>query len=261
MKSNLDIEIAGSLGAAPDLLPFIPELLGDLWELGGSSQTMHDLLKPLNLPPRSTRVLDLGCGKGSVIITLALKSDFEVWGVDAFEPFINEAVRRAGKLEISDQCHFRRADLKDVINEKNVFDVVIYSAVGSILGGIESTISKLRRCVRPGGYILIDDAFLAEDADTHPPGYELCKSHKETLKGLMANGDELLKEVIISPEEMKKINQKNTNLIRQRAERLALKHPEMADVFFEYVEEQKRESEIIETVMHPAVWLLQRCGS
>ena len=109
-----------------------------------------------------------------------------------------------------------------------------------------------------GGY---HRTFLAEDADTPPPGYELYKSHKDTLKGLMANGDKLLKEVIISPEEMKKINQKNTNLIRQRAERLALKHPEMADAFFEYVEEQKRESEIIETAAHPAVWLLQRCGS
>jgi hypothetical protein len=51
---------------------------------------------------------------------------------------------------------------------------------------------------------------------------------------------------------------KYTELIRRRAEKLAKLHPEVADSLYGYVEKQEHESEIMETTVTSAVWLLQR---
>lgn len=57
---------------------------------------------------------------------------------------------------------------------------------------------------------------------------------------------------------MKALNRKATGLIRNRAEKLAELHPEAADSLLGYVGKQERESEIMETTVTSAVWLLQR---
>jgi hypothetical protein len=51
---------------------------------------------------------------------------------------------------------------------------------------------------------------------------------------------------------------KYTELIRRRAKKLAKLHPEHVDSLYGYVEKQEHESEIMETTVTSAVWLLQR---
>lgn len=68
MLDNFEIEIAKSLDAKPELLPFIPELVADIWALGSSPDLAVEILKPVDLSPQTTRVLDFGCGKGAVSI-------------------------------------------------------------------------------------------------------------------------------------------------------------------------------------------------
>ncbi|HSM16464.1 MAG TPA: hypothetical protein VK845_05630, partial [Gemmatimonadales bacterium] len=75
---------------------------------------------------------------------------------------------------------------------------------------------------------------------------------------LTAHGDEVLREVIIPVEDIRDTNQRQTALIRKRAESLARRYPDAADAFAQYVERQERECALLETDVVSAVWLLQR---
>ena len=112
MSDRQDREVAESLDATPDLLPFLAELLADVPELGGNVETIAAVLQAVELPAKATRVLDLGCGKGSVGIRLAQESGFNVKGVDLFEPFVREAKRRAVAANVEGLCRPRQNDVQ-----------------------------------------------------------------------------------------------------------------------------------------------------
>lgn len=258
MNERQQREIAESLDATPELLPFIPELLADLWALGSSLNVIVELLRPLGLPPETTRVLDLGCGKGAVALTLAQEFGFQALGVDFFEPFVREARQCAEEMGVASRCQFVCTDMRDALREARGFDVVIYASIGGVLGKIDECVAKLRQCVRPGGYMLIDDVFITYPNRIDSPWYEYRANHEETLRQLTTHGDALLREVIIPTGDVKAFNRQCTERIRKRAEKLAKLHPAAADSLFWYVEKQERESEIMETTVTSAVWLLQR---
>ena len=73
-------DIANYFDIPPKLLPFIPELFKDLWELGSSPKVVLEWISHLKLPAYKTKVLDLGCGKGAVSITLARELKFNILG-------------------------------------------------------------------------------------------------------------------------------------------------------------------------------------
>ncbi|KAB2878873.1 class I SAM-dependent methyltransferase [bacterium] len=258
MLDIFEIEISKSLDAKPELLPFIPELLADLWELGSSTDLVVELFRPLNLSPKTTRVLDLGCGKGAVSITLAHKLGFQVFGIDGFRPFLEEAKLKSKEHNVSDLCHFEYGDIRESIKKDEIFDIVIYAAIGDVLGGFNECVGKLRHTIRPGGYMLIDDGFLKESVKIEKERYGHYVSHGETVKQLTSFGDILLKEKVFTAEETRTMNKKYTVMIRQRAKKLANDHPELADSFFWYLRNQEEECEILETDVVGAVWLLQR---
>jgi ubiquinone/menaquinone biosynthesis C-methylase UbiE len=258
MSDSLDRDAATALEATPAVLPFLPALLADIWALGSSPDTAVDLLRRLDLPPQTTRVLDLGCGKGAVAITLARELGFRVTGIDALPAFVEEARRRAADAGVASLCEFQQGDLRDALDRSEQVDVAIYAAVGPILGDQERTVEQLRRVVRPGGYILIDDVFLVDPTSAPPPGYEGYAGHDETIRHLTAHGDMLVQEVISTVPETEAENERNTALIRNRAVALARQQPRHAELFFEFVERQERESYVLETAVASAVWLLRR---
>jgi cyclopropane fatty-acyl-phospholipid synthase-like methyltransferase len=258
MDDEQQQEIARAFETTPELLPFFPELLADLWELGSSLEVIVDAIRPLELPEGQTRLLDLGCGKGAVSITLAKEFGFQALGVDLFEPFVQEARARAEEMHVGALCQFVHGDMRDAVRSYRSFDVAVYAAVGGVLGTWDECVAKIRRCVRPEGLMVIDDCYLAGDDKVDRPGCEHYVGHEETLQQLTAHGDTLLREVTLSQEYMKSVNSGYVESVRKRAEKLSKKHPEAADMLRGYVENQERESEIIETRLVVAVWLLQR---
>lgn len=257
MTERLEQDVAAALETTPELLPFIPELLADLWVLGASLDIIVELLGQLGLP-RPTRVLDAGAGKGAVAITLAEQFGFQVLGIDGFQPFVDEATRQAEARGVSHLCRFEVGDLRDALPTLQDFDAVIYAALGGILGTVDQCVGLLRRPIRPGGYLVIDDGFLAGEARMRDRGYESYAPNEETLALLTAHGDEVLREVIIPVEDIRDTNQQQTALIRKRAEGLASRHPDAADSLAQYVERQERECALLETDVVGAVWLLRR---
>jgi len=75
MDKDTAQKLAQSLTAdSADIIPFLPYLLQDLWELGSSGSEMADLLRRhVSITPGFT-ALDLGCGKGAVSVALASRT-------------------------------------------------------------------------------------------------------------------------------------------------------------------------------------------
>lgn len=249
-------QIATALETTPDLIPFLPELLADIWALGSWPAVIAETLAIRDLP-RSTRVLDLGCGKGAVGIRLARDLGFRVLGVDLFEPFIREARERARREGLDNRCEFRVADARDLLMGEAEFDVVIWAALGGALGSFDRCVGQLRRVVRPNGYIVIDDGFLVSEHPVSRSGYGHYTSQRETRRQLTGHGDELVQETLIPRREVEICNVENNRRIQARAKGLAERFPEHADRLAGYVDSQIAECEILESSIATAVWLLQ----
>ena len=95
MDERQQQEIAQAFDATPELVPFIPELLADLWEMGGSVEVIVDMLRPLSLPAETTRILDLGCGPGRDLIYFKSLGHRPV-GLDGSSAFCEMAREHSG---------------------------------------------------------------------------------------------------------------------------------------------------------------------
>ena len=64
--SDVEEKLAKSLTAeSVELIPYLPYLLQDLWELGSSPKDMVHLISKNIITSEKTKVLDLACGKGA----------------------------------------------------------------------------------------------------------------------------------------------------------------------------------------------------
>ncbi len=251
-------KIAEYFNVVPELVPFIPELLTDLWELGSSPELILQWIHDFDLPPDLIRVLDMGCGKGAVSISLAKKFDFQVKGIDFFEPFLKEAEKKAKEFNVSTLCQFCLADIREAVLSETEYNMVIYTAIGSVLGSLDQSIGKLRLTVNEGGLIIIDDGFLKNSERIDFPGYRYCGSYKDTVDQLTSYGDQIIKEKVFSTEEIRFINQQNTDWISKRADNLAQQFPRQAELFYDFVENEKKECKILEHDVNCAVWMIQK---
>ena len=118
----------------------------------------------------------------------------------------------------------------------------------------------LRSCVRPGGYLIIDDGFLAPGCVVDVSGYETYAEYEETIRRLTAHGDKLIAEHLPTPQETQRLYAAETDAIRRRAVQLAREHPDAAPVLNQYAARQQTETELAAHAVRAAVWLLQRAG-
>lgn len=144
-----------------------------------------------------------------------------------------------------------------MLGREKQYDVALLLSVGPVLGDYEQTIAALRRLVRVGGYIVIEDGFLAEEL-AHQPLAEGYAGHSETVRQLTACGDVVALEVICPTEQTRSVNQRNTELIRQRASLVRAIHPAFEQLIDEYVARQERETQILGTDVLCAIWVLRR---
>jgi cyclopropane fatty-acyl-phospholipid synthase-like methyltransferase len=236
----------------------VPELLADLWDLGGWYEVIVELLRPLGLPAGDTRVLDLGCGKGAVSIHLAEHLGFQSHGVDFFTPFVEDGRSRAEEHGVKHLCTFEVADMREAVDRLEGFDAAVYASVGGVLGDHSSTVRLIRQTVRPGGYIVVDDGYLAGSEQPDQSGWGHYVSHDETVKRLTVHGDDLIREVRIPAEDRLAIDQRYFEAIARRASAIAERHPDLADALTRHVELQRKEGRVWERRVESALWLLRR---
>lgn len=253
--STLKDDVAESLGGNLKILPYLPELLSDLPELGGSSELIVELIKSLNLNLTSeSTCLDLGCGKGLISINIAKHFGVNVFGIDGMLPFIRQALENAANHNVSHLCTFEYADIKYKAALLRNYDIVILSAVGNLWGDFYNTLSALKDCTKDDGIIIIDDGYTVDgEGNEH-----LYQSRKNSLRDISDCGLDVITEYVIADEEIKQTNENNTRLIKERAEQLKKEHPEKSNLFDEYVKRQVTETELFGTKIKCVVWVLKK---
>lgn len=106
----------------------------------------------------TTRLLDVGCGPGSVTIDLASRASAgDVVGVDASGAVI-EVARKAAAEAGRANVRFEVADAYELPFEDASFDVVHAHQVLQHLTDPIAALREMRRVARPGGYVAVRDA-------------------------------------------------------------------------------------------------------
>ncbi|RJP70058.1 MAG: class I SAM-dependent methyltransferase [Ignavibacteriales bacterium] len=251
---NLKI-IADAYEAEIEVVEFLPYLLQDLWALGSyPDQTVEEILS-LNLPKETTRILDLGCGKGILGISLAKRFGYKVKGIDAFSSFIEFAKEKSKEYNVSNHTEFVCGDIKEMIENESGYTVAVLSSVGQIWGSYTSTIKKIRECVLPGGYIILEEGFLVENSGIENQNYI---SYESIVNQITAAGDEIVKETIFPGEWLIELNKQNNKFIQQRAAELYEKYPGKAEIIKQYAHRQIAECEFLEKNFRSAMWVLKK---
>jgi 2-polyprenyl-3-methyl-5-hydroxy-6-metoxy-1,4-benzoquinol methylase len=257
LDNRQKIQVAEGFDATPKLIPFIPYLLQDLFELGSSSEIIIDILDSLHLN-KKTKVLDLACGKGAVSINIAKQLGFACKGIDLFKPFIDIANQKAVEFGVEHLCPFEVEDINDAVKKEKKYDIVILASAESLLGEVDEAIGKLRECIKNDGFIIYDGAYLNENSNIDNPDYSVIKRYSETIAQLTSFGDEIIREVTIPSGETMKINNSYTEAIRIRALELVQLHPDKKILLLGYVKKQEEECSIIENDITGCIWCIRK---
>ena len=252
---------ARAFGAAPRLLPYIPRLLAGLWSLGVPPETVVKLLQDQDCAAEADTVLDLGCGKGAISITLARQFGFRVYGIDFFAPFIEEARERARDLGVSDICRFETGDIKKTVRGSADYDMVMLIWMGSVLGSAGESVQQIRRLVRPQGYMVIGDGCLKGDAKADHPFLYRFTSRDIMLKQLTMYGDVIQKEMVIPPDTINPFYRDYIDSLKRGAEECATGHPEHAGILWEYVNTHEEICRTMEDTIASCLWMLKKEGT
>lgn len=237
-------------------LPLLPELLAGLDALGSDPDEVVAALDRLGAAA-GWRALDLGCGKGAASLALAERLGCEVLGIDAFPPFLDSARLAAIRRGVASRCRFERGDIRERLAREADYDVVLLLAVGPLLGDHAATLAGLRRQVRSGGLIVIEDCVLL-DAHSAPAGYEGYAGHAETRSRLERHGDRIVHERLLSPEETAAVNAHCNERIRAAAAGLKARRPDTASLVDAYLASQERECRALERDLIGTLWVLRR---
>ena len=248
---TIEEKLAKSLTAESiELIPYLPYLLQDLWELGSSPRDVIGMIIDHIPVSNQTKVLDLACGKGAVSVNLASEFRFLVKGIDIIPEFIDFAINKSKEFGVGELCEFVVGDITESVKIEKGYDIVILGAVGDVLGKPEETIILLKNTVKKGGYIIIDDAYGKDNTDAK----YLTKN--QWLKIFKNIGVRLIDEKIIEDDELASINDQQQEFIVKRANELKKELPEKAHLFESYIKSQLKECEELENDISGVTLLL-----
>lgn len=249
---SVEEKLAKSLTADSTLLiPYLPYLLQDLWELGSSPEGILDIMAR-HIPVSSdTKILDLACGKGAVSVRLAKALGCRVKGIDIIPEFIEYAGEKAAAYGVDKLCTFEVGDINKAVLAEKEYDVVIFGAVGDVLGTPKEALRKLKGTAKPGGYVLIDDAY----------GYAACDdgyaTREQWLSFISGAGMTLLEEKLLGEDEIKATNDEQLGVIAKRAGALKRLYPDKAKLFDDYVKSQQEECSQLENDIQGVTMLIK----
>jgi SAM-dependent methyltransferase len=163
------------------------------------------LLGEVTQPRQDERHLDLACGKGELLARWARDYGTRGVGVDISKVFLEAARERAAEFGVADRLSFERGDAGAYEAEAGAFDLVTCLGASWIGGGLTGTLDLMRRALRPGGTLLVGEAYWRRE-----PPEEACeilsmeRDDHASLSGtnarFEASGFELIEMVIADPD-------------------------------------------------------------
>ena len=128
--------------------------------LSGGRKVGPRFIKALSLAGdlRGKRVLDIGCGRGELVIQSAMRGA-EAWGIDYAQAAVDIAERALAGIdaELRGRTHVAQMDVKALQFDDGFFDVVFMMDVVEHLYPAELALAfdELRRTIRPGGLLVM----------------------------------------------------------------------------------------------------------
>ena len=242
-------------GSDGRIVPFLPYILQDAWELGTDPATVLGLVRRHARDHSRLRVADLGCGKGAVSVRLAKSLGCRSLGIDGIREFVDCAEAKAAEAGVAHLCLFEVADIRERIEALGRFDVIVLGAIGPVFGDYRATLATLAPHMRDGGLIVVDDGFFPDDSrSTHP---QVLK-RGEAMSQIAAAGMRLVEEVPVGGEAIKSQNETMFRDLRKRCLELMKRFPERKSLFEDYVRRQVEENEFLEGEVECAVLAIKR---
>jgi ubiquinone/menaquinone biosynthesis C-methylase UbiE len=191
------------------IIPFLPYILQDFWELGTPPEIVINLIQKNCRNYSSLNVLDLGCGKGATSVKLAEALKCSCYGIDGIFDFIETSKEKAREYGVDTLCRFEVGDVREKIKELGKFDVIIFGATGPIFDDYYTALTAISKHLTDEGIIIIEEAS-TDDTDTFSLPFIF--SHTELLKQFEQAGMDLYNEdtgkyseIADSAKEMKNI--------------------------------------------------------
>jgi cyclopropane fatty-acyl-phospholipid synthase-like methyltransferase len=230
-------------GSDGRIVPFLPYILQDAWEIGTDPETVVGLVRKHARDHSRLRVLDLGCGKGAVSVRLAETFGCRCFGVDAIPEFVEFAGAKAEAAGVARLCRFEVADMRERIGDLGRYDVIVLGAIGPVFGDYLATLGALAPHLAEGGLVVVDDGYLPDDS---PRTHSQTLKRGEMLRQIAAAGMRVVEEVRFASEAIERADETIFRDLERRCAELARTHPELKDVFEDYVRRQAEENEFLE---------------
>jgi len=128
--------------------------------MSGGRKVGPRFIKALSLAGelRGKRVLDVGCGRGELVIQSAMRGA-EAWGIDYAQAAVDIAVRALSSVDVAlrEHTHAEQMDVKALRFDDGFFDAVFMMDVVEHLYPHElaQAFDELRRTIRPGGLLVM----------------------------------------------------------------------------------------------------------
>ena len=159
-----------------------------------SKNKLDGLFSLLDLNP-SSRVLDIACGKGELLIRLAELFNMSGIGVDSSPYFVKDCEEKKKERVSNSDIKFLEMDGSKYRPKRNeLFDLTMCIGASFIYNGFIGTINALKKVTKPGGLILIGEPYWLKE-----PGDEYLKTSgikKEEFNSHFKNIDIGEKEVL-----------------------------------------------------------------
>lgn len=241
---SLDESIARAMDCdTPELVPFLPYILQDFHEIGSSAQSITEIIEEKAAGKGQLKILDLGCGKGAVLLSIAEKLDCKCLGIDGVTEFVRYAAGKAKEKNL-ENCVFRAGDIREEIKFPEKYDAIILGSIGPVLGDYYETMEKLKNLLAPGGFIILDDGYIEDESSYN---HDAVVKKSTLLSQLDRAGMEIVKEYRWDEKDYHEEYGAEYNNIKKRCIELAGKYPEKRKLFEDYVKKQEMEYEVLET--------------
>nr|WP_262919027.1 class I SAM-dependent methyltransferase [Tunicatimonas sp. TK19036] len=229
-------------------------MLEELRELGSIPAYIIEIIDKNISTTSSLKVVDFGCGKGAVLIKLALRFEICGLGIDIVPEFILSAQQFAQLNGVDHKVTFKIEDITESVVTIKDQDILIYSYDSEALGNITKTLSQLEKCLTNNGFIVFEVAFTPKDSSS----IDEMPTENDVFRQIEGSGMRVIERIDWDANVLRKVNFLNNTLIQKKANELIKIHPEKAYLFKQYVANQKAECAMLENEMICSTLLLKK---
>lgn len=220
-----------------EILPFLPYILQDFFEIGSSAESILKIVKSNTSNNKNLNILDLGCGKGAVSIKLAESINCNCLGIDAIAQFIEFADKAASDKNL-ENCTFICGDMRNEINNLGKHDVIILASIGPVFGNYYETLKILENILDQSGVIVLDDGYITDEKSFN---HESVSTKSQLISEIDRAGMKILHEYVGNDISNSNEYDKQLKDITNRCRELSIAHPDKNKLFEDYIQNQKQE--------------------